>query len=58
MTLSTSSAGEMDEDEAEEEGSAGERAGAFKYKRRKGGKIYGRRCGGTRRGFGVTVSGG
>lgn len=54
VILSVSSAEVEDEDD-EEEGSVGEGAGAFRYRRRKGGIIYGRRCGGIRRGFGVTV---
>lgn len=54
VILSVSSASVLDEDE---EGSAEEGAGAFRYRRRKGGMIYGRRCGGMRRGFGVTASG-
>jgi hypothetical protein len=53
VILSVSSAA-VDEDD-EEEGSLGEGAGAFRYRRRKGGIIYGRRCGGIRRGFGVTA---
>jgi hypothetical protein len=56
VILSVSSAEVEDEDD-EEEGSVGEGAGAFRYRRRKGGIIYGRRCGGIRRGFGVTASG-
>ena len=54
VILSASSAEVEDEDE---EGSVGKGAGAFRYRRRKGGMIYGRRCGGIRRGFGVTASG-
>ena len=55
VILSTSSAEVLDE---EKEVSAGEGAGAFKYRRRKGGKIYGCKFGGIRRGFGTTESGG
>jgi hypothetical protein len=55
VILSTSSAEVLDEDEEKEDVSALEGAGAFKYRRRKGGKTNGCRCGGMRRGFGVTI---
>ena len=58
VTLSTSSAEVLDEDEEKKEVSVGDGAGAFKYRRRKGGKTYGCRCGGMRREFGVTEAGG
>jgi hypothetical protein len=58
VTLSTSSAEVLAEDEEEKEGSAVEGAGAFRYRRRKGGKTYGRKCSGMRRGFGMTEWGG